>query len=298
MNDELAPSPRPPKDLAHRRAARWGTWLLFVALVAGAGAACFGDNGSEASSGALTMTVAEQADGGDVVEVQLVVRGVAGDQVSLVLDAPTGSFSPQTKVVVADEDGLASLTSQYQTDNRSAEVVLLASAVGPKGSEGRASKVLQTFETERVGNLVQVTSTITETAGYLIAYPLTVVTGRELRKFVIVAPEVATAAAEVHVGLYTNSDTNAPQNALVKVTAAIVPGVNSLPATAADLAPGKYWMVVAYRGTPTTFRGLAGNTVMGWNLSTFVFDQGLPNTMPVMTMSNLGQRNFSAVLRK
>ncbi len=273
-----------------------------VALSCLSAAACFGDNSSQplppAGGLEVTLDVASEVDGGDAVEVKVALRGEVGDEVAVELGSVVGALTPAVRSVLIDAAGQGAFVATYQSQNASSPVTLRASAVGLADRSDTAEAKLTVFETERVGTLVPVTTTVPEVANYLVAYPITVVSGGTLRRFSIVAPMVDGATSSARVGLYSSSTSNAPQNALVRLTAQIQPGPNDVPSEPIALAPGKYWMLVGYQGTPITARGPSIGISSGWVLNDFDYAAGLPEVMPAMSVANLGQRNFSIVIRK
>lgn len=265
----------------------------FLLLAAGASlaSACFGDNERGAS---IELTVPEEMDGGDSVDLTVAFQAEPGAQYSVAVDGEAGFFSPQNKVGVTDAEGGGAFMTRYTAENKTGPVELTANFIGPGGINETVRERVSVFEVERIGNVAPITITVDE-LDYLTAYPLDLPAGT-LRKLAIVAPKPASAL----IGLYNNVssiDGDAPGAALVRTPATLVAGANEIVVPAQPITPGKYWMVVVYDGLTTTARGAA--TVVGRTIDGYRFSDGLPDTMPATTLTtNMGKRNFYIVLRK
>jgi hypothetical protein len=253
---------------------------------------CFGDNDV---GGSLQISAPDELDGGDAVDVTITVRGKANEQFAVAVDSPSGTFAPQSKVVITGDNGEGSFVTRYTVDNKAAIAEITANASSVRLIGESVTKRITVYEVARVGNVAPIATTFEE-IDYLTAYPLEVPTPGTLRKLAIVAPAAATAL----LGLYTNAitiDGDAPGMALARTTATLAIGANEIEVPAQSLAAGTYWMLVTYNGKTTAARG--ATTVTGRILSPYAFSLGLPDTMPAMTLStNMGKRNFYIVVRK
>lgn len=262
--------------------------------------ACFGDNDDSAIPSADTLTISEfiapeEIDGGDSVDISIRVKGRAGEQLSIAMDGPSGVFLPQSKVIIADDAGEARFETRFTTSNVAATTEVTANVSNLQLLTASASKALKIYEVERVGNIAPL-PTATETANYLVAYPMSITPPRTLSKLAIVAPAAATAA----VGLYSNgkiSGLDAPTTPLVKRLVSLTVGANELVIPALSLTAEKYWIVITYEGTPVVGK-MPPVEIDAWALTTFGFPAELPDVLPTLNRGLLSKRNFYLVVRK
>lgn len=270
--------------------------------------ACFGDNSGggedELPDGApsiLDIAGPEDLDTGDSLDLTVVIKGKANEQLSVAIDATLGSFTPQSKVIITDANGDGSFATRY-TSTGTAGLETVTANVSALSTAGKsATKMLTIHDVERIGNVTPIETTIAETAGYLIVYPFELQAPRTLRKVAIVAPEATTAQIGVYSSSVGDAMTAKPVDALARVTANLVAGANEISVPSTDLAAGRYWMAVAYSGTPLV-RKVApplGTTLYGWRITTYTFSSGLPDKLDTLVSSTtLSLRNFYLVLRK
>ncbi len=284
------------------------TFLL--ASVAVLSAACFGDNTDQGGPAnpdeptVLEINIAEGLDPEDRTDVAVKVQGEADVQISVALAAALGTFEQQSGVVLTDATGQATFSTRYVSGAVAGVDTITANASTLSGLASSSTKQLTIYDVERLGNLVPLESTPTETAQRLIAYPMVLATDRVVRKLGIVHPAQDPAGpVDVQVGLYTTA-TDTSINALAKTTAVLTEGVNEIPIPPMPLQAGSYWMVVAYRDTPRIYRSTT--LIVIRFKSTHDYTLGLTDRIDGLSTSsdspNMGMRfydrNFYLVLRK
>lgn len=289
-----------------RRVSGFWTFALGAALCLTA--ACFGDNsdgdGGELPDGKpaiVEITGAEELDLGDSAEISVKLKGKANEQLSVAVDATLGALTPQSKVVITDDNGDAVFVTSY-TSGATAGTETITANVSALGTTGTSlTKTLTIFDVERLGIVSPIATVTPEVLNYLIVYPFEVSTERTLRKVAIVAPE-ATAA---QIGLYSSSAGDAmtarPVDALLRTTANLAVGANEIAVSPLQLPAGRYWMAVAYPNTPMVRKESppVNVTIYGWRITTYSYAGGLPAKLDTLvTSTTLSYRNFYLVLRK
>jgi hypothetical protein len=268
--------------------------MLFVA--------CFGDNSDEQGPGnapSITEIAGPvELDTGEETDFTITVRGQANEQLSVAVDATLGTFSPQTKVVITDEEGVGSFVTRYVSGSTAGPVTITANVSTLAANGQSSSKDLVLHEVERLGNVTSLNSPTMETANYLIAYPFTITGARTFTKFGIIAPQ----ATNAQVGLYTSTNTvpsSRPLALITKLTANLALGKNELVVDPSALTAGEYWMVVTYEGTPMVHKNIE-KTVAGWSIVGWLYSQELPSSFTgiMLEATPLSDRNFYLVLRK
>jgi hypothetical protein len=269
--------------------------------------ACFGDNTDEegqlpdGAPSILDIAGPEAIDAGDGLDLTVTIKGKANEQLSVAIDATLGSFTPQNKVIITDDNGDGVFATRY-TNGGKAGLDTITANVSSLSTAGKSlTKALTIFEVERLGNVTPIETTLAETANYLIVYPFELPAPRTLRKVAIVAPQAATTQIGVYSSSAGDDMTAKPVDALVRVTANLVVGANEISVPSMDLAAGRYWMAVTYSGTPLV-RKVAppvGTTLYGWRITPYTFSSGLPDKLDTLVFSTpLSLRNFYLVLRK
>jgi hypothetical protein len=265
---------------------------------------CFGDNaGSQqgvdppVDPTILDFIVPDEVDGDSVASVSVKVKGNANEQLSVAVDASTGTFSPQSKIVITGDDGEALFTTQYSAVNANALVDFTANVSNmDRAGESRVQRT-SVYEIERIGNLTLIPTTRAEGDKYLIAYPLNVPVPGKVRRLAVIAPEAATA----WIGLYVSNVSGSPATPLAKVMVSLVPGANEIEIPTQPVAAGKYWVAITYQGTPVVRKSMTlADQIPGWGITSYEFSRGLPDdfTRLIQTETALFPRNLYLVVRK
>jgi hypothetical protein len=278
-------------------------------MVGGLATACFGDNSEEPNPGAPTVQEIVSPEGLDLgasTSVVIKVKGRPAQQLSVAVDATLGSFTMQSKVVITDDAGEASWTTNYTAGNAAGAELLSVNVSDLTAMSSSATKELTIYGAERVGRVDPVGLPAMQTAGVLVGYPVVITGTRTVIKLGVVSPPQSVASTvNAQVGLYSKL-TDTSLSALAKTTATLVDGVNELPIAPLELADGTYWMVVAYSGTPLVYRSTTELVSMYYK-TTHVFSDGIGDTIEGLSKSavtagdggqSLYARNFFVVLRK
>lgn len=282
-------------------------WVAAALLVATVQAfACFGDNATDNEEEGpvdgkpeiVEITAPAELDSGTEADLVVKLKGGANEQLSVAVDTSLGAFTPQSKVVITDDNGDATFTSRYASGAVGGEATFTVNVSTLANTRASAAHKLTVFEVERQGNVAAIAHVEAEQANYLIAYPFTLTANRTVTKLAIIAPAPATTL----VGLYTSSTSTGvvkPADALVRMTATLVEGANEIAIAPLSLAAGTYWMAVSYMGTPMVRKSIeVGDSVSGWRITGHLFTSGLPSSLDAATSSSLSLRNFYLVLRK
>jgi hypothetical protein len=270
---------------------------------------CFGDNAGEPNGNGsdepgapsiVEIAAPDEADIGDVIDLTVKVKGAANEQLSVAIDGTLGTFSPQNKVVIADDNGEGTFATRYAAGIAAGTDTIKANAASTNGTSSK-NKTLIVHDVERFGNTTTISTTSKEVASYLIVYPLMTPRAGLLTKVGILAPEATTA----WIGLYTSArdelQRDKPQTALFKVMVPLAVGVNEIQVPKTPVESGKYWVAVTYIDTPFVRKtSSASLQITGWNRTTHPFD--LPDSLAaqadLMYSTTINQRNFYLVLRK
>jgi hypothetical protein len=275
--------------------------------------ACFGDNTEDqegpgpggSTPSIVEITGAQELDLGDSADVTVKVRGEANEQLSVAVEGKLGGgFNPQNKIVITDATGEGSFTTRYSSGTTAGVETLTFNVSDLDAKSKTATRDITLYDVERIGEVTPLAAMgATQTAGYLVAYPMTLTTARVVSKLGIVHPAQETQV-RVQVGLYT-TDTATSISAITKTTAILATGINDIPIPPTPLAAGSYWMVVAYEGSPSVYRSTTDVVVMRYKVD-HVYADGLTDNIGGLTTSSnmmgtstrLYRRNFYLVLRK
>jgi hypothetical protein len=280
---------------------------------------CFGDNnggpngtgsGEPDGPSIVEIVAPDEADVGDMLDLTVKVKGVANEQLSVAIDGMLGTFSPQAKVVIVDDNGEGTFATRYTagslpgTDSRGTEMIKV-SAANLSGVSALKSKELAIYDIERVGNTVPFSSNVALTKQairVLIAYPMTIDRPRVVSKLGIIhPPQDILGLGDAQVGLYATSTATSVTAIIAKTSVKLVPGQNEILIPPASVPAGKVWMVVTFKDEPLVYRSTTLADVLF--TTTYLVSDSLPDTISGLKASDtvanrIGDRNFYLVLRK
>lgn len=224
------------------------------------------------------LVLPAEVDADSPIDVIIRVQGLPREQLSIVLDATLGTFTPDSRDVIADAQGAAEITARYVSPKGGMEEVHVSVAAA-SGAQDLETRTFRVFNVTRIG-----TTSATELfhgphiAGQLIAYPISLTTPQVIRRLGVISPPVTPAVlVDAQLGIYTTLSSTSI-SVLAKTSAKLAAGHNEIEIPPLSLPEGVYWFVIAYSGTPLVYRSIT-NVVSMRVKNGVPYSEGLADTI-------------------